>query len=444
MSGDCSSEVEMFVRGLLDYCKHSPLRVRSVHTGVRNVTDFKVSWNWILHSGTFLNAIEEIMFDFEPGSKSDALTFVLPRLVHLKSLQVQFRDDVSLSWEWVNALTSLSKLTSLRISSMMQTCPPQPDPICFLTESSLMTLELDLDLASSVFDVRTTTSDFVAAILKSVLKSKQINKLILSNVSRETMADVRNILLHCHSLNDLQLRKTRLGYDGILYICSALRQNTSLESIAFHDVSESAEEVLEERNQTLFHFAVSVPLPQKTTSTDFLLELNNSLEENSTLKMVQFDSTLCRPLQLDCREGVSVWSRITCLGLSPLQFNASRIKSGIPPDLRRSYSSSDLRQSQLHWECNPIHKDIAQTEQQPLSSRHAEIMQTIFNGGNRVSRPCSAPDADNIILQSFSNLDPRLIEQLKTSHTTHVTSTNIKCKGIRTCTVTKTSRFSGI
>ena len=57
----------------------------------------------------------------------------------------------------------------------------------------------------------------------------------LHNISHETMAGVHSILLHCPSLTTLELKRTRLGYGGILYICSALRNNTTLRHLVIHD-----------------------------------------------------------------------------------------------------------------------------------------------------------------------------------------------------------------
>ena len=101
--------------------------------------------------------------------------------------------------------------------------------------------------------------------------------MLLPNISRDTMAGVRSILLHCPSLTTLRLRRTRLGYDGILYICSALRINTTLESLEIHD------DYLTPETYKTFSSMEAVPLPSKTTPTDFLLELDNILQDNTSL-----------------------------------------------------------------------------------------------------------------------------------------------------------------
>jgi hypothetical protein len=49
------------------------------------------------------------------------------------------------------------------------------------------------------------------------------------------MVGVHSIILDCPNLATLELKRSRLGYDGILYICSALRTNTTLKHLMIHD-----------------------------------------------------------------------------------------------------------------------------------------------------------------------------------------------------------------
>ena len=80
------------------------------------------------------------------------------------------------------------------------------------------------------------TDTFVDSALIAFLRSNTITGLVLPHVSRETMAGVRSIILHCQNLSTLELKRTRLGYDGILYICSSLRSNTALRRLTIHDI----------------------------------------------------------------------------------------------------------------------------------------------------------------------------------------------------------------
>ena len=139
------------------------------------------------------------------------------------------------------------------------------------------------------------------SILKLVLRSNQITEIGLYHISRDTMAVVRGILLHCRSLTTLRLESTRLGYDGILCICSALRNNTTLRRLAIHDDPQSPPYRSREYNKLdIIHFSSveTVPLPDKTTPTDFLLKLNNILKDNTTLEEMKIRSGLFLPLSV--------------------------------------------------------------------------------------------------------------------------------------------------
>ena len=68
-----------------------------------------------------------------------------------------------------------------------------------------------------------TFTTAINLLLKTVLRSDVITYMGLTQISPETMDVVHSILLQCPSLTMLDLRRSRLDYDGILYICSALR-----------------------------------------------------------------------------------------------------------------------------------------------------------------------------------------------------------------------------
>ena len=204
---------------------------------------------------------------------------------------------------------------------------------------------MDINLPSNTaYDLHSSTDGMVDSLLKSVLRSSQITKLCLPNISHETMAGVHSILLHCPSLVSLELKKSRLGYDGILYICCALRNSTSLTHLLIHD-DPQVPASRGRRNDiqfTSFSSMERVVLPDKTTCTDFLLELNNILKDNTTLKEMDIQSGLFLPLSAEGHREYHQWT-----GLGPLQqFNVGAVGSGRSPNLRRSFSSSDLTQPQ--------------------------------------------------------------------------------------------------
>ena len=224
------------------------------------------------------------------------------------------------------------------------------------------------------------------------------------------MAGVCNILLHCPSLATLELKRTRLGYDGIPYICSALRNNTTLTHLVIHDLQlpPSRERRIVSWMLTTFLSMERVPLPGKTTCTDFLLELNHILKDNTTLEDIDIQSGLFLPLSAGEDEEYCQWT-----GLGPLQqFNVGAVGSGMSPNLRRSFSSSDLTQPQttlfwMRWLTYSAHQ--IKVDFKELFSKRKKIGKKLF------SLPSfTAPDTE--VLQSFSGLDPRLKECLEISH----------------------------
>ena len=237
--------------------------------------------------------------------------------------------------------------------------------------------------------------------------------MVLPNISRETMAGVHSILLHCPSLTSLELKRTRLGYDGILHICRALRNNTTLKHLLIDDddlqVPPSREMKFGDIQFTSFLSMERVALPSKTTCTDFLLELDNILKTNTTLEEIDIQSGLFLPLSAGVGSEYCQWT-----GLGPLQqFNVGAVGSGRSPNLRRSFSSSDLTQPQtlLFWDrwSIPIGRDkVVEVDFKKLFSLKKEKGQKLF------SLPSfTAPDAE--VLQSFSGLDPRLKKCLEIS-----------------------------
>ena len=406
---DDVSLVETFVKGLEDHCKPtSPPTVRYLRLWLRidSVEGSNKCLFW-LAKAKFLPKLGEIDFETKALNSALAHTF-LQSLVNLQSLVVQVRHPTS--WEWLAALRSLRELKVLRISSDEECSPPPSDLHCWPVEHRLTEVVLYIKLPSnSVYDVRSSTDALIDSLLKSVLRSNQITRMVLPNISRETMAGVHSILLHCPSLTSLELKRTRLGYDGILHICSALRNNTTLKRLVIEDddlqVPPSSERDLGDIQFTSFLSMERVALPSKTTCTDFLLELDNILKTNTTLEEMKIQSGLFLP-----HSGMEYcqWT-----GLGPLQqFNVRAVGSGRSPNLRRSFSSSDLTQPKtlLFWDrlLKYSWNKVEEVDFKELFSLKKEKGQKLF------SLPSfTAPDTE--VLQSFSGLDPRLKECLEIS-----------------------------
>ena len=232
---DDVSLVETFVKGLEDHCRPtSPPTVRylQVWLYIDSVEGSNKCLFW-LAKAKFLPKLEEIKIETKVLNSALAHTF-LQSLVNLQSLVVQV--DHPTSSEWLAALRSLRELKVLRIFSDEECSPPPSDLHCWPEEHRLTEVVLDIKLPShSAYDVRSSTDALVDSLLKSVLRSNQITGMVLPNISCETMAGVHNILLHCPSLTSLELKRARLGYDGILHICSALRNNTTLKHLVIED-----------------------------------------------------------------------------------------------------------------------------------------------------------------------------------------------------------------
>ena len=384
-----------------------------------------------LAKAKFLPKLEEIDFKTTVLNSALAHTF-LQSLVNLQSLVVHVTHRTS--WEWLAALRSLRELKVLRISSDEECSPPPSDLQCWPVEHRLTEVVLDIKLLSnSAYDVRSSTDALVDSLMKSVLRSNQITGMVLPNISRETMAGVHSILLHCPSLTSLELKRTKLGYDGILHICSALRNNTTLKHLVIEDDDLQVPPSREEREDddiqfTSFLSMERVALPSKTTCTDFLLELDNILKTNTTLEEMKIQSGLLLPLPAG-REYGEDEEYCQWTGLGPLQqFNVRAVGSGRSPNLRRSFSSSDLTQPQtlLFWDRQLINFGLYNEEVDfnKLFSLRKEKGQKLF------SLPSfTAPDTE--VLQSFSGLDPRLKECLEISYLNqYVEELRKTCRGM--------------
>ena len=299
--------VETFVKGLDDHCLTTTLRFK--HLQIEGLYPSLVDRGllWLMRAN-FLATVEESVLDPTIVSRSGAQTF-LSSLVNLQSLKIHetvFYTAPITSWEWLAGLKSLSELKVLHISSSEECSPPPTDIHSWLEhgliegDNKLTEVVLDIIFPSNtIYALHSPTDVLVDSVLKLVPRSNQITKIDLSNISHETMAGVHNILLHCPSLTTLELKRTRLGYNGILYICSALRNNTTLRHLVIHNnlqLSQSSGEAL---------FSDDVIVPGNTTCTDLLLELSNIVKDNtleemniqtdifSTSEQILFELKLC-------------------------------------------------------------------------------------------------------------------------------------------------------
>ena len=401
------SLVETFVKGLDDHGKNTTpnINLLQVELDIGPLEEENKCLSWLMKSK--LVQIQRVRNIFR--CLSSAHVNYLQSLVNVKLLKIHVRDSIE-SWEWLSVLQSLSNLKILHISSGKECSPPPNILLNWLMEWELTEVVFDTKLPSNVVQSSMVTP--VDSVPKSVLRSNPITEMVLPNISRQTMASVHGMLLHCPSLTRLVLYRTRLGYDGILYICSTLRTNKILRNLIIDDVE--APPSRERRGWDTIYIDTfssmeTIPLPSKTTPTDFLLELNNILQDNTTLEEMKIQSGLFLPLSAGEGREYCQWT-----GLGPLQqFNVGAVASGMSPNLRRSFSLSDLTQPQtaFFWDrrFRFHHKTTEYVDFRELFSNKMK------RGKNLFSRPSfTAPDTH--VLQSFSALDPRLKECLEISH----------------------------
>ena len=365
---------------------------------------------WLMKA-KFVPAVEKLHFHSNVVN-SDPTLALLQSLVKLQSIMIHNIEQPT-SLKWLARLKHLSELRELVIFIRGECSPPPAGLECGPVSSILTTVHMHINLPSnSAYDLHSSTDGMVDSLLKSVLRSNQITKLCLPNISRETMAGVHSILLHCPSLVSLELKRTRLGYDGILHICSALRNNTSLTYLLIHDdpqVPASRKRKLWDIQFTSFSSMERVALPDKTTCTDFLLKLNNILKDNTTLKVMDIQSGLFLPLSADGHHReYHQWT-----GFGHLQqFNVGAVSSGRSSNLRRSFSLSDLPQSQtlLFWD-----KQLHTAGYKPPEVDFKRLFSKRKEKGKKLFSLPSFTAPDTEVLQSFSCLDPRLKQCLRIS-----------------------------
>ena len=322
----------------------------------------------LLTKAKFLCEIHDITFKSKKIMSSTLFHNFLRSLVKLQYLVIHI--DSCTSINWLAALNPLKQLKVLNIFiSDKYICLPtdlQSWPVGHAMVGGGQLIEVVLDIkfhSRGVYDLHSPTHILVDSVLNSVLQSSQITKMVLPSISRECMAGIHCILQQCPSLTTLELMRTRLGYDGILYICSALRNNTALQHLVILDdlkVPPPRERKWGDNQFISFSSMKTVYLPGKTTCTAFLLELNNILKENTTLKEMTIRSGLFIPLSAGGDGEYCQWT-----GLGPLQqFNVGAVSSGMSPSLKRSFSSSELTQHQtiFFWDqniyCNDYYQEV--------------------------------------------------------------------------------------
>ena len=339
-----------------------------------------------------------------------ALSYCLAHSSDQFSFRIVIRrdDDVSLVETLVKGLedhctSSTPSVKHLEVQLNTESKEISNKTMFWLVKAKFMPAVKKLDFESKIF----VRSDLTLALLQSLAK---LQSLCLPNISRETIAGVHSILLHCPSLVSLELKRTSLGYDGILYICSALRNNTSLTHLLIHDDPQvpASRRRYDDIQFTSFSSMERVALPDKTTCTDFLLELNNILKDNTTLKEMDIQSGLFLPLSAGGHRVYCQWT-----GLGPLQqFNVGAVGSGRSPNLRRSFSSSDLTQPQtlLFWD-----QQLFTSSWKPLEVDFKRLFSKRKEEGKKLFSLPSFTAPDTEVLQSFSGLDLRLKQCLRIS-----------------------------
>ena len=405
----CSvSQLETFVKGLDDHCQNvipqvSLLLLLVGHDG----DDFMKYLCWVSKTKYFTNLRR---FNFESKHyiiRSNLLHDVIQSFPKLQSLVIDIDSPSSL--EWLSALRSLTDLRLLHIHASKASITQATDFNCWPVRHKLKEIMVDMHIPSySTHDIFSPADKLVQPLLRSILKSDQITKIELSMVSRNTMQSIVTILSCCPKLKTLELKRTNLGYDGIIYICGYLRHNKQLEHLLIHDdIQSPPSKSIQCNARYAFSPIMQFPLPNRVSCTNFLLELNNILTSNTTLKKISVISGLFKPI----RGGINYpfWWCCQWTGLAPLaQFNVGAVVNGTSPNLRRSFSSSDLTQpeTQLFLE-----RDIYLGSKEEALDFRKLFSRRKERGMRLCSHPSfTAPDTE--VVQSFSGLDPRLIECL--------------------------------
>ena len=402
--------IEIFVKGLIDHCSStSGLEHSRLWLLTDRMNDIKVCMYHLTRAKFLLKTKALVINSKSSNLNSTYVQNFLQSLTKLQYLEVHI--DSPTSWEWLTAIKSLSELRIFHISSDEGDCLP-PSDLCWPTEHNLTQVVLDIKSPSrTTHDLCSSTDMLAQSLLKSVLSSKSnlITKIELPNVTRGIMANVQSIIRHCPSLEILDLKRTRLGYDGILYICSALRYNNTLRYLMIdEDPQFPPSRITKQSTNEFITFSsmVTYRLPSKTTCTNFILELDGILKDNSTLEGIKIQCGLFLPLSAGEHGEYCQWT-----GLGPLQqYNLGALSSGISPNLRRSFSSSDLTQPQTHLFWDKWLSFVGPRREMEVDFKRFFSL----NKDNKkcLSRPSfTAPDTE--LLQPLFSIDNRLKECLE-------------------------------
>ena len=399
--------VEMFVKGLIDHCKTtSGLEHLRVWLLTNSLENSKACLFQMMTARFLMTTKEIVIYSKSWNLKSDIAHKFIRSLHQLQHLEIHI--DSPTSWEWLTAIKTLSELRILHVSSD-EGCQLPPTDLCWPVDHKLTEVILDIKSPSSAtYDLCNSTDVLVNSFFKSLLQSNSSNitRIELPNVSREIMADIHNVIRLCPSVVTLELKRTRLGYDGIHYICSALRFNKTLKYLTIDDTELPPSRILK-RGMTEFITFVStktVNLSCKLTCTDLLLELNSILKDNTTLEGIRIHCGFFLPLSAGEHGDYCPWT-----GLGALEkFNLGVVKSGMSPNLRRSFSLSDLTHPKTlpFWD-----RWLPSTGSEQVVDVDFKKFFYVKKQKKKLSSSFSSPDTD--ILQSFSGLDYRLRECLE-------------------------------
>lgn len=143
----------------------------------------------------------------------------------------------AITLDWLPGVKFLTHLEFLHIDLQNKGIPPQIRFDCLPEKYKLREVVLDVNLpCNEVHHVFSTpTHTLLISFQKLIIQSGQLPNPVLLNIFRETMAGIKQVLQQCPCLLSMELKRTRLGYDGILFICSALKINTSLKRLLIHD-----------------------------------------------------------------------------------------------------------------------------------------------------------------------------------------------------------------
>ena len=185
--------VETFVKGLNDHCK-------AVTPGVKSLQIYS-NIDKVSHAHSHLCQMQYSKLRNEV-QKSSLAYQLIKSLVKLQSLTIHLGSDTP--WVWLAALKFINDLKVLHISGSKE-CSPLPKYfLCWFPGDALIrgnnlneVLFYTEFPSNNIHELCSPTDRLISSVMKSILISKtNITKIVLPNISRETMTDVRGILLY--------------------------------------------------------------------------------------------------------------------------------------------------------------------------------------------------------------------------------------------------------